>query len=91
VKSGTPGTIYNVASGVGRSMRAVLDGLVQRARVPVRIETDPLRLRPKDIATLLGDATRVREATGWTPEISFDRTLDDLLDYWRAQVRTWNS
>lgn len=86
MERGTPGTIYNVASGVGRSMRQVLDELVRRARVPVRIETDPDRLRPSDIPVLIGNAARLRDATGWTPAIAFDRMLDDLLDYWRAVV-----
>jgi GDP-4-dehydro-6-deoxy-D-mannose reductase len=84
LEKGAPGTIYNVASGMGRRMRDVLDGLLQRARVPVRVEIDPARLRPRDIPALVGDATRLRSATGWSPVITFDRMLDELLDYWRA-------
>jgi GDP-4-dehydro-6-deoxy-D-mannose reductase len=85
MEKGTPGTVYNVASGVGRQLRAVLDGLLRRSRVALRIEIDPARLRPRDTPTVVGDATRLRAATGWVPEIPFDRTLDDLLEYWRAQ------
>jgi GDP-4-dehydro-6-deoxy-D-mannose reductase len=84
VAEGTPGTIYNVASGVARSMREVLDGLIARSRVQVTVETDPALLRPNDIPVLTGDASRLRAATGWKPEISFDRMLDDLLAYWRT-------
>jgi len=82
--SGTPGEVYNVASGVGRPIRAVVDALVRRAAVQVRIEVDPERLRPLDKSVLVGDATRLRAATGWQPQVSFDQMLDDLLDYWRA-------
>lgn len=82
--SGIPGTVYNVASGVGRPVRAVLDALVARARVPIRVETDPSRVRAKDIPVLIGDASRLRAATGWEPRIPFDQTIDDLLDYWRG-------
>ena len=81
---GEPGTIYNVASGVARPMRDVLTALVARSRVPVEIAMDPTRLRPHDIPVLVGDSTRLRAATGWSPCIGFDRTLDDLLEYWRA-------
>lgn len=81
--AGTPGAIYNVASGVARPIRDVLAALVARARVPIRIETDPGRLRPHDIPVLVGDASRLRAATGWEPTIPFDRMIDDLLDYWR--------
>ena len=84
MERGAPGTVYNVASGMGRSMRSVLDGLVQRARVPMTIVPDPARLRPHDIPVLVGDPARLRQATGWAPAIPFDRTLDDLLQYWRT-------
>jgi GDP-4-dehydro-6-deoxy-D-mannose reductase len=83
MERGTPSTIYNVASGLARGMKSVLDALVARAHVEVRIETDPSLFRPSDTPVLLGDATRLRTATGWRPEIPFDRTLDDLLAYWR--------
>ena len=81
---GTPSTIYNVASGIARSMKSILEALVARARVTVRIETDPSLFRPNDTPVLIGDATRLRVATGWQPQIPFERTLDDLLTYWRA-------
>jgi GDP-4-dehydro-6-deoxy-D-mannose reductase len=84
VGAGTPGTVYNVASGVGRPVREVLDALVSRARVPIRIETDTERLRANDIPVLIGDSSRLRDATGWQPAIPFDRMLDDLLAYWRG-------
>jgi GDP-4-dehydro-6-deoxy-D-mannose reductase len=87
MKSGTPGTVYNVASGVGHTIGAILDTLLARARVPVRIETDPARLRPHDALALIGNPTRLKEATGWRPTISFDQMLDDLLDYWRRRTR----
>jgi GDP-4-dehydro-6-deoxy-D-mannose reductase len=81
---GAPLTLYNVASGTARVMRTVLEALIARARVKVRIETDPALMRPSDTPILLGDATRLRQATGWRPEIPFDQTLDDLLNYWRS-------
>ena len=87
MEGGAPGTIFNVASGVARSMREVLDALIARSRVPVEIALDPARLRPNDLPVLIGDPTRLRRATGWTPLISFDRMLDDLLEYWRRLVR----
>ena len=49
----------------------------------VRVEPDPGLMRPSDTPIVLGDATRLRRETGWRPEIPFDQTLDDLLNYWR--------
>jgi GDP-4-dehydro-6-deoxy-D-mannose reductase len=84
MQRGIPGTVYNIATGVARTMRMVLDALLERARVPVTVEVDPSRRRPHDDLILLGDATRLREATGWSPQISFDRMLDDMFAYWRS-------
>ena len=85
MQHGAPGTVYNVASGVGRSVQQILDALIARSTVPVRIDVDPARLRSGDPPMLVGDASRLTQATGWRPEIPFDRMIDDLLDYWRGQ------
>ncbi len=84
LKTGAPSNVYNVSSGVARVMRSVLDALVVRARVEVLIETDAELMRPSDTPMLLGDSTKLRRQTGWHPEIPFDQTLDDLLNYWRG-------
>ena len=86
MQNGVPGMVYNVASGVARSIRGVLDALLQRSRVPIAIAVDSDRLRPLDTPVILGDASRLRTATGWTPRIPFERTMDDLLAYWRRTV-----
>jgi GDP-4-dehydro-6-deoxy-D-mannose reductase len=86
MRSGTPGTIYNVASGTARTIRSILDGLIARARVPVTVTTDPARMQRSDIPVLIGDSSRLRNATGWKPVIGLDRMLDDLLDYWRRSA-----
>lgn len=85
-RSGSPGTIYNVASGEEHSMRSVLDALLGLSRVEVAVATDPDRLRPHDIPCQIGDATRLRLTTGWRPRISFEQCLSDLLNYWRGVV-----
>jgi GDP-4-dehydro-6-deoxy-D-mannose reductase len=86
MERGRGGEIYNVATGAGRPIQAVLDGLLARARLSIRVETDPALLRAADVPVLVGDPAKLRQATGWQPEISFERMLDDLLAYWRAAV-----
>jgi len=89
MERGQAGEIYNVGSGVGHSIRSILDALLSRSAVPVSIETDPARLRPVETSALVvADATRLRHETGWQPERSFDRLLDELLGYWRVKVRS---
>jgi GDP-4-dehydro-6-deoxy-D-mannose reductase len=86
MERGDPATVYNVASGVGRPLRSLLHGLMERTRATIRVEVDPARLRPHDTPLLVGDPTRIREATGWQPKVTFDRMLDDLLAFWRAET-----
>jgi GDP-4-dehydro-6-deoxy-D-mannose reductase len=83
MESGASGGVYNVASGVARTIRSVVDRLVELAHVSVRVEVDPERLRPTDKPVLVGDPTKLQALTGWTAGIPFDKTLGDLLEYWR--------
>jgi len=85
LERGTPGRPYNVCSGRAITMRHLLDLLRARARVPVTVKVDPARYRPNDTPLLLGDPSRLRADLGWTAEIPLERTLDDLLEYWRAR------
>ena len=62
---------------------SLLDILLSLARVKVRVEVDPARLRPSDNPVILGSHARLTADTGWTPVIPIEQTLADLLDYWR--------
>lgn len=86
VRKGAPGGVYNVCSGSDRAIREILDILLSLGKVPIKVEVDPKRLRRADIPALRGDNSRLREATGWSPSIPLERTLEDLLQWWRAEV-----
>ena len=81
-----PPEAYNVASGRVVEMREVLDLLVGMARCPIKVEPDPARSRPSDLAVVSGDPARLRAATGWEPTISLEQTLADALDHARQAV-----
>lgn len=85
MRAGRPAEVYNVASGIARTVRSVIEALVALAHVRVRVEVDPARLRPLDNPILAGDASKLRALTGWEPQIPFDATMRDLLAYWRAR------
>ena len=87
MEHGVGGVVYNIATGIGRPIRTLLEALVARSRAVVRIQTDEALLRPLDRPFLIGDASRLRLLTGWVPTIDFDRMLDDLLKYWRETVQ----
>ena len=83
---GQPGEVYNVGSGAGLTIQELLDTLIALSRVPVTVEEDPSLLRPLDVPTLICDATKLHQHTGWAPEIHLDRTLSDLLNHWRTAL-----
>ena len=76
---GTPGEAYNVASGVARSMRELVETMIDVSGTGARLEVDPERVRPVDVPLLQGDPAKLR-ALGWEPKIPIRRTLADLLE-----------
>lgn len=86
LEKGELGEVYNICSGKAWSMRELLDMLLSMAKVKIKVEQDPKRLRPSDVPILVGDSTKFKEKTGWRPEIPFEKTLKDLLNYWRGRV-----
>ena len=58
--------MFNLASGTPRRIGDILAAMIARASVPIRVEVDPVRLRPVDIMRAVGDATKARDLLGWT-------------------------
>ncbi len=86
VEKCTPGEVYNICTGHAEKIGDVLNMFISLAKVKVTIQEDPARMRPSDVPVLIGDNTKFVEATGWKPEISFEKTMNDLLNYWRERV-----
>jgi GDP-4-dehydro-6-deoxy-D-mannose reductase len=82
---GRTGEAYNVASGEGYAMQAVVDRLIARARVPVEVRQQARLVRAAETAVVRADASKLRRDTNWTPRFALDQTLTDILDYWRQQ------
>lgn len=87
MRSARAGERYNVCSGRQLSIRALLDAFLAHARVPITVEQDPALFRPNDVPLLVGDHGRLTADTGWEPTIPIEQTVNDLLDYWRQEVR----
>ncbi len=87
LEKGQAGEVYNIASGKAYTIQEILDHLLRESSVKVKIETCSDRLRPSDVPILVGDSQKFRRATGWAPTIPFEKTLEDLLNYWRAELQ----
>jgi GDP-4-dehydro-6-deoxy-D-mannose reductase len=83
---GEPGEVYNVCSGTGVSVREIADRLLARARRPITLVTDPELVRPVEVPRLVGSNAKLHAATGWSPEITLDRTVTDVLDHARDSL-----
>lgn len=81
-----PGEVYNIGSGKGCKIGDMLNILLSMSRKKIRVEQDPERMRPSDVPVLICDARKFRQATGWRSTIPFEKTLRDLLNYWRERV-----
>lgn len=75
-----PGVIFNLASGVPRRVRDILDALLAQSTAKIQVELDPARLRPSDTPRFYGDAQRARAVLVWAPAIAFDATLFAILN-----------
>jgi GDP-4-dehydro-6-deoxy-D-mannose reductase len=85
LEKGEPGEVYNIATGRSWAIQEVLDLLLSMTQAKIEVRQDPARLRPSDVPILQGDASKFVKATGWQPTIPFEKTLRDMLDYWRAR------
>jgi GDP-4-dehydro-6-deoxy-D-mannose reductase len=87
MQSGESGEAYNVASGIGMSVRHLVELLVELAGVSVEIIVEPTRVRPSDIAYLVGDASKLCQSVGWQPAYDLEQTLTDMLEYERKLLQ----
>ena len=81
------GQSYNIGGTYSCTIRQMLDYLLSlSSRKDIRVEVDPQRLRPIDADLQVPDTSKFHRHTGWEPEISFEKTMTDLLEYWRGRV-----
>ncbi|WP_117168557.1 GDP-mannose 4,6-dehydratase [Paraliobacillus sediminis] len=86
IESVVPNGIYNIGSGVSRSISEVLDYLIELADVPIDIEIDYDKYRISEVKNIVGDSNKVQQAIDWKPEHDFKDSLKDTLNWWRASV-----
>jgi GDP-4-dehydro-6-deoxy-D-mannose reductase len=83
LEKGKSGEVYNICQEKCWQIQEILDMLLTFAKKDIKIQVDESRLRPSDVPILQGDCSKFRKDTGWKPEIPFEQTLKDIVDYWR--------
>jgi GDP-4-dehydro-6-deoxy-D-mannose reductase len=81
-----PGEAYNICSGKTTRIKDVLDMLLSMTDKKIEVRQDADRLRPSDVDVLQGDCSKFKKQTGWKQTIPLEKTLEDLLNYWRKRV-----
>ena len=87
-----PGAYYNIGGDHSCTVGDMLKHLLLLStRKDIKVEVDQARLRPIDADLQVPDTRKFRMHTGWKPEIPFEQTMHDLLEYWRARVKVGGS
>ena len=83
-----PGAYYNIGGTHTCTVGEMLDHLISISthKDQIRVETEAARIRPLDADAQIPDTQKFCQHTGWKPKISFEETMQDLLDYWRERI-----
>jgi len=87
LEKGLPGEIYNVCSGTAHSGHEILADILTVVGTKPVIKQDSTKMRPSDNSIIYGSYQKLTKKTGWRPEILLEKTLDDVVDDWRARVK----
>ncbi len=84
-----PGQYYNIGGSFSCTVEDMLKHLISIStrKKDIRVEPEPARLRPLDADLQVPDTSKFRQHTGWEPEVPFEQTMQDLLDYWRNRIK----
>ena len=87
MRQGVRGQIYNVCSGVGVSLREIIELISEITGIGIDIEVDQRLIRPADNRILIGSNEKLRQATGWTNAIPLRDSLSSIIEHWRHRLR----
>jgi len=80
------GEVYNIGSGKSQKIADILDKLLSLSMKKIEVKVDQSKFRPVDVPEIICDYQKFHKLTGWKPEIPFEKTLENILDYWRKIV-----
>jgi GDPmannose 4,6-dehydratase len=77
-----------VASGEVRSVRELVSKVFDKLDLEYEdfVIQDPKFMRPEELPYLRGDASKIRSELNWSPRISFDVMIEEMLEYWYKKL-----
>jgi len=83
------GSYYNIGGSYSCTVREMLQYLISQSTIEnIKVEVEEERLRPIDADLQIPDTSKFQGHTGWEPVISFEQTMQDLLNYWREEINS---
>jgi len=86
LQKGISGELYNICSGTGKSIKEIIDIILNLLNIQAIIEIDKDKIRPNDNKIIIGDNTKIKNLIGWYPEIKLIDSLRDIIDFWRQNL-----
>ena len=86
-KNPIAGEVYNIGGNHTCTVGEILDFLLSKSKKKIIYKVDKNRIRPIDADLQVPDTTKFKLHTGWEPKYGFEKTMLDLLDYWREKVK----
>lgn len=84
LKHGRKGEVYNICSGKGISLQAIIGKMCALLNIDIRLETDPALIRPNDNKIIIGSPEKINKELHWYPEIEIDTCLQDIIRWWQT-------
>jgi GDP-mannose 4,6-dehydratase len=81
-----PGEVYNIGGNQTITIKDALDILLSFSKIKLEVKVDPKLIRPSDVTLQIPCIDKFRNETGWEPQIPLEKTLEDLLNYWRNEL-----
>lgn len=82
-EKGTAGDVYNISSEKIYQMKDIVSLIEKQINHTLKLKVDTSLIRPTDEKIIVGDVTKLKHDTGWKQDISMEKTIKDMLDYWR--------
>ena len=86
LKNGRKGEIYNICSGKGSVLKDIILKMSELLGLQIKIEVDPKLIRPNENKKVIGSYKKINEELGWKPEISIEKSLSDIIEYWQQKI-----
>ncbi|MDI6738496.1 MAG: GDP-mannose 4,6-dehydratase [Nanoarchaeota archaeon] len=86
-EKGKAGEVYNASGEKAYLIKDILDEIIKITGIKVKIKIDPKLIRTTDEPIIFGDSTKLKNETGWRQEIPIEKTIKDMIEFWRAKLR----